>query len=256
MTKEQLEQVLMSREVEVELEGLYQDGTLPMMFPEICAMVGFGGGETGHKDLWAHTKRVVAQCVPRPRVRWAALFHDVGKVKCFTRGPDGEIAFHGHEATSARLFMRAVNRTKIFDAESAEWIRFLIHHLGHVEEYDASWTDSALRRVYTLAGPHFEDLVDLARADVTTKHATKRAQHHQRVAELHQRALEIARIDAIPPALPKGLGDVLSTEFRIPKSKALGDLMKKLKDAVENGLLPRQPNTEDVLAYVRDNKLV
>jgi poly(A) polymerase len=255
MTKEQLDQLLLARDVEVQLEGLCQNGTLAQVFPEVHVLVGFGGGKSGHKDLWPHTKKVVAQCVPRLNVRWAALFHDVGKVKCFTRGPDGEVSFHGHEAVSAKLFMQAVRRTQLFSREEADWIRFLIYHLGHVEEYDDSWTDSAVRRVHTLAGPHFEDLMALAQADVTTMKAEKRAQHHERVSALRKRALEIAAKDAIPPALPKGLGDVLSTEFGIPKSKALGDLMKKLTTAVEEGKLPRQPSFDECFSYVRTNNL-
>lgn len=246
----------MSREVEQGLERLQSNGTLFLMFPEVQAMVGFGGGSTGHKDLWSHTKQVVAQCVRRPAVRWAALFHDVGKVRCFTKAANGEISFHGHETVSAKLFMRAAERTRLFTSEEADWIRFVIHNLGYVEEYDSEWTDSAVRRIYRATSRHFEDLVDLARADVTTMKETKRAKHHERVAEFHRRALEIAAKDAIPPALPKGLGDILSAEFGIPKSPALGALMGTLKTAVENGDLERQPSIEAVLAYVREKGLV
>jgi len=256
LTKDQFNHLLLSRDVEDRLERLRENGTLCLIFPEVHAMVGFGGGTTGHKDLWAHTKKVVAQCVRRPAVRWAALFHDVGKVKCFTRAANGEISFHGHESVSAKLFMRAAARTRLFTSEEADWIRFVIHNLGYVEEYDSTWTDSAVRRIHRAVSRHFEDLVDLARADVTTMHDNKRAKHHERVSEFHRRALEIAAKDAIPPALPKGLGDVLSSEFGIPKTEALGKLMTALKAAVEAGELERQPSVEAVLAYVREKGLV
>src|SRR5690242_21203419 len=45
------------------------------------SMVGFGDGEWRHKDVWKHTKQVVRQAVPQLEVRWASLFHDIGKVK-------------------------------------------------------------------------------------------------------------------------------------------------------------------------------
>jgi len=256
LSKFDFDSILLSRDVEDRLEHLREIGTLLGMLPEVQALVGFGGGDTGHKDLWGHTKQVVSQCVRRTNVRWAALFHDVGKVKCFTRNANGVIAFHGHEAESARLFRRAADRLRFFTKDEREAIHFLIHHLGYIEEYDSNWTDSAVRRIYKHTINHFEDIVALARADITTKHAYKRAQHQTRMQEFWDRALEIARKDAIPPALPTGLGDVLSQEFGIPKSKKLGNLMAKLKEAVEMDKLDRQPTVEAVLQYVRDHKLV
>ena len=56
-------------------------------------MVGFGDGEWRHKDVWKHTKQVVRQAVPRLEVRWASLFHDIGKVKtrCISPGRQGAL---------------------------------------------------------------------------------------------------------------------------------------------------------------------
>ena len=113
LSKQTLDGLLLSRNVIDNLEGLQTGGTLLVMFPEVQALVGFGGDDSGHKDLWGHTKQVVSQCVPKANVRWAALFHDVGKVKCFRR-IEGVVSFHGHEAVSAKLFKRAAERTNIF----------------------------------------------------------------------------------------------------------------------------------------------
>jgi poly(A) polymerase len=256
LSKPRLDAVLMGRDVEDGLERLRSTGTLTVMFPEVEALVGFGGGDTGHKDLWGHTKRVVAQCIRKPIVRWAALFHDVGKVRCFQRAADGTVSFHHHEAVSAKLFRQAVQRTTLFTKLEADWIHFIIYNLGYVEGYESDWTDSAVRRVYRHTGMHFEDIMAVARADITTKHMTKRLKHLRRMHEFRVRAEELARQDAIPPALPKGLGEVLSKTFDIPPSRELGNLMKVLRDAVENGELERQPSVGDVIAHVKNQKLV
>jgi poly(A) polymerase len=249
----ELDEVLLSPEVVVRLEGLNQDGTLAEMFPEVHAMVGFGGGDTGHKDLWGHTKQVVAQTLRVPHLRWAALFHDVGKPSCFTKEANGEVSFHLHEGKSARLFNQAASRTKLFTREERDLIYFLIRNLGHVEAYEPHWTDSAVRRLRVDSQGHLDDLLALARADITTKHANKRAAHHQRMKELKDRVEDLTALDSIPPALPTGLGLRITAEFGIPPGPPLGRALGVLKAAVEAGHLPRQADPQVLVDYLRAN---
>lgn len=248
---ERIDQALYSHHPDVELEALQAEGLFATHVPEVQAMVGFGGGDTGMKDLWAHTKQVVAQTVTSGcgRLRWAALFHDAGKVQTYSKD-SGKVAFHGHEFLSAKLFVQAARRLGFPDKDREE-IRFLIGHLGLVEAYETDWTDSAVRRLSRDVGRHFEQLVALARADITTKRQDKRRAHHRRVHELVERTRKLAELDAIPPALPKGLGTAITAEFGIPESKELGVIMKALKAAVEAGELPRGADVEVYLDVVR-----
>lgn len=253
LQRSELDELLLSSEVVERLEGLNQDGHLAQLFPEVQAMVGFGGLSEGHKDLWAHTKQVVAQTLRVPHLRWVALFHDVGKPQCFTRGTDGEVSFHLHESMSARLFNKAAVRTKLFSSEEIEKIRFLILHLGHVEAYESSWSDSAVRRLRTDSKGHLDDLIALARADITTKHAHKRAAHFQRMKELKDRVDDLTALDSIPPALPTGLGLRITADFGIPPGPELGRVLGVLKTAVETGQLPRQADPQILVDYLRAN---
>lgn len=253
LQKAELDQLLLSSEVVERLEGLNQDGTLAELFPEVQAMVGFGGGDTGHKDLWGHTKQVVAQTIRVPHLRWAALFHDVGKPQCFTREPNGEVSFHLHEMESARLFRQASNRTKLFEVEERTTIRFLILHLGHVEAYHPSWTDSAVRRLRTETKGHLDDLIALARADITTKRKDRRERHLRRMKELKDRVDDLTRVESIPSALPTGFGLRVTAEFGIPPGQELGRVLSIVKNAVEAGHLPRQADPQVLVDYLRAN---
>jgi poly(A) polymerase len=244
-----VDQALLSPEPDVELERLVRTGLMKEVFPEVHAMVGFGGVGQGHKDLWDHTKQVVAQTVPRREVRWAALFHDVGKVHTFSR-EGGKVSFHSHELVSARSFDRAARRAG-HDSDFRKHVRFLVRHLGYVESYASEWTDSAVRRVHRETGAYFDDLVALARADITTRHTHKRRQHQTRMDELELRAQSIARRDAVPPALPKGLGTALIETFGIPPGPRVGQLIAGLKRAVETGELPAGAEPEVYLEYLR-----
>jgi poly(A) polymerase len=244
-----VDQALMSRRPARELELLYETGVLAQVFPEVTAMVGFGGTGQGHKDLWWHTKLVVEQAAPIRAVRWAALFHDVGKVQTFSRA-NGKVSFHGHEALSARLFDVGARRTGM-DDELRRHIRFLVRHLGHVESYLPEWTDSAVRRLHREVAIHFDDLLALACADITTKHADKRRRHHARMQELAERARTIAAEDAALPPLPKGLGTAVIQALGIAPGPEVGRLMAELEEAVAAGELPPRAEFEVYIEHLR-----
>ena len=246
-----LDGVLLGPSVQEHLEKMQRQGVLAKLFPEVQAMVGFGG--KGHKDLWKHTKQVVDQCPEKVALRWAALFHDVGKVVTYAK-VRGKVTFHQHEAASARLFNKAARRTRLFSDSERKEIFSLIRHLGYVEGYSSEWSESAVRRVYREVTPgYFDDLLDLSKADITTRYESKRAAHYERIESFRARAHQLAFEDARPAPLPKGLGTVVSKTFGIPESPALGDIMKRLIELVRAGELPIQGPAEDYTAFIKDH---
>lgn len=248
-----VERALLSEFPREQLEELYRSGVLRQLYPEVTALVGFGGDDQGHKDLWVHTKQVVFQAVREPVIRWSALFHDVGKVRTFAR-VTSKVTFHGHEIVSAHLFDEAARRTGMGVALRKR-VRFLIRHLGYVEGYGTDWTDSAVRRIHTELGDHFDDLLKLARADITTRHDHKRRAHEARMDQLEARAKAIAAADAKPAPLPKGLGAMMIDKLGVAPGPKLGELMKELASAVESGKLPRQADPGIYVAYARAHLL-
>ena len=249
-----LERVLMSRHPEEGLDALLAAGILDSFLPEIKAMVGFGDGEWRHKDVWKHTKQVVRQSVPRTEVRWAALMHDIGKIKTRRILPNGEVHFHGHAEVGASMFDRLQNRTKLFEGEMLLFSRvreLVLHHL-RASQYDGTWTDSAVRRFAKEMGRCMMDLFDLSRADITTKRPEKKRRGLESISELALRVRQIDEMDAKVPPLPKGLGTLISARFGIPPSPALGELMKMLKDQVEGGELDAQQPLEYYLNFLSE----
>ena len=176
------DKILVSRDVDDRLETLQVNGRLASVFPSLQALVGFGGAGTGHKDLWAHTRQVVKQTVPQPLVRWASLFHDVGKPQSFVQD-GGHISFHHHEFRSAKLFRDAARDTQMFTASEVEEVAFVIYHLGHIEAYSANWSDSAVRRVGKTLGEHLDSTFAVAQADCTTANPEKRQKQLRRTRQ-------------------------------------------------------------------------
>src|SRR5688500_3477306 len=151
-----LDRVLMASDAERGLDALLACGALAALLPSVKDMVGFSDGEWRHKDVWKHTKQVVRQAVPKLEVRWAALLHDIGKVKTRSISPSGEVHFFGHAEVGARMFDRLNRRLPLFDKEPAlkESVRFLILHHLRANQYEGDWTDSAVRRFAREMGPN------------------------------------------------------------------------------------------------------
>ncbi|GAC1546765.1 MAG: hypothetical protein NVS3B10_10720 [Polyangiales bacterium] len=164
-----LDRVLMGPNVEDGLDALLDAGVLDVLLPEVGAMVGFGDGEWRHKDIWKHTKQVVAQATSKIEVRWGALLHDIGKMRTRSISPEGEVHFFGHAEVGARMFDKLHRRLPLFaeDETLRVEIRFLILHHLRAAQYDPSWTDSAVRRFAKEIGAHLPDLLCLSRADIT-----------------------------------------------------------------------------------------
>ncbi len=234
--RDAMEQALMGREVDIALEWMQQAGMVRVLFPELEATVDLVQ-ETGrqHKDVWAHTKQVVKQTVRRPLVRWAALLHDIGKVPTRTFTPEG-VHFHGHAEVGARMFDRVYPRFA-FARDERQTIRFLVKHHLRTNQYSDQWTDSAVRRFHRELGPYMTDLLDLSRADITSKRPGRRKNLLEQISALSDRVEKLAAEDAKLPPLPGGVGTAIMDAFELRPSRLIGDLKRELEQAIEKGEL-------------------
>jgi poly(A) polymerase len=250
-----LDAIILQRRADLGLNVLRESGLLAVIFPEVTALVGFGEGEAYHKDVWRHTERVVIQSVPRLGVRWAALFHDIGKPATRSMDPKGIVHFLHHAEVGARMFDRLARRERLFpEPELRDLIRFLVYHHQRAHQYEASWTDSATRRFAREIGPHLADLLALSRADMTTRRKDKRRRFMFQIKTLNDRIEKLLEEDSRPKALPKGLGEALIAEFSLPPSKLVGDIRRALETAVESGELPGLAEFSVYLDYVRAHR--
>jgi len=251
-----LDRVVMGQDPELGLDVLLEHNALRALFPEVEAMVGFGDGEWRHKDVWKHTKQVVRQAVPRLEVRWASLFHDIGKVKTRSITPDGKVHFFGHAEVGTRMFERLDRRVRLFAPDPAlkETVRFLILHHLRANQYEPSWTDSAVRRFARELGAHLGDLICLAQADITTKRPEKKRKGLSQIAELAERIRILAEEDAKVPPLPSGVGDAIMTAFALKPSRLIGEIKRGLEEAIATGEVPSHEACEVYVEFVRANK--
>jgi putative nucleotidyltransferase with HDIG domain len=172
---------------------LRTSGLLALVLPELAGTIGVTQNRHHAWDVYEHTLRAVDAAPPdRPRVRWSALLHDVGKPATRAIREDGEATFHGHPALGATMADAALERLRLPNAER-EAIVLLVRE--HLFDYRPEWTDAAVRRFLRRVGPeNLDDLLALRRADAG---ATRPGASDLGAAE----AL-IARIQSIARAKP------------------------------------------------------
>jgi poly(A) polymerase len=245
-----LDEILVTPQPDIAMIVLKVSNFLAIGLPEIDALTAFDDGSGEHKDLWDHTLRVLAQTPPRAVLRWAALLHDIGKVKTKTVNEKGEIHFIGHEAAGGRMAGRIMKRFA-FPPDEASAIRFLIVNHLRCSQYDPGWTDSAVRRLSRELGDRFDDQVLLSRADITTARHKRRDRYLRLLDELAERARAIGEEDARPPLLPSGLGNDIMQAFGLAPGPEVGRLRKRLESLVTDGTLKAGEPPEYYVNYLK-----
>jgi poly(A) polymerase len=182
-------------------------------------------------------------------VRWAALFHDVGKVMTRSVDAAGDVHFYGHESAGADLVDAVAGRFR-FDRALWERVRTLVLLHQRPALYDGVWTDAAIRRLIRDAGDALRDLLDLSRADVTSHRPGVRDAVITRLATLERRATELIRMEGEGPLLPKGIGRAIMTRLGISEGPRVGEVKASLEQGVLDGLLPRNGPIEAYLDYL------
>ena len=178
--------ILLSPEPGRALVTLLEIGVLGLVMPELIPLQQTEQEERRqHKDVFAHTMRVLSTTRAEPDLRWAALLHDVGKPH--TKAVrDGRIRFFGHEGVGARMARRILRRLK-FDGQLTDRVTHIVRLHMRANAYESGWTDGAVRRFILEAGEDLETLIALSRADITSYRPRRVEAGLARVAELQAR---------------------------------------------------------------------
>jgi putative nucleotidyltransferase with HDIG domain len=146
------------------LDLLREAGLLELWMPELARTRGVPQNRYHAYDVYLHSLYTCdASPADKPRVRWAALLHDIGKPDTrVERG--GEGTFYNHQFVGADLADRLLERLR-FAAGERQAIVHLVRE--HMFDYRRGWSDAALRRWLRRVGEDaVADLFDLRIADM------------------------------------------------------------------------------------------
>jgi poly(A) polymerase len=210
--RDEFSKLLLTPDPGAGLALMTDTGIADIVLPELPALRMEIDEHHQHKDVYVHTLTVLNNVRalesrlggPDLVTRMAALLHDIGKPQTRKTPRPGAVTFHHHEVVGASMTRRrlvALRYPKAFVDEVSKLVELHLrfHGFGRGE-----WTDAAVRRYATDAGPLLERLHVLVRSDCTTRNRRKAAMLADSYDHLEERIAvlrEQEELDRIRPDL-------------------------------------------------------
>lgn len=233
------------------IDLLVDSGLGAVVLPEVGQMQLTIDEHHQHKDVYRHSLTVLEQAVdledegPDLVLRWAALLHDIGKPATRRHEEGGGVSFHHHEVVGAKMVrkrMRALKYSKqmVDDVSQLVYLHLRFHGYG-----DGKWTDSAVRRYVTDAGPLLPRLHKLVRADCTTRNKRRAARLQANYDGLEERIAELATKEDLARVRPDLDGNQIMELLGVPAGPIVGQAWQFLKELrLERGPLDHDEAVE------------
>lgn len=145
---------------------LEETEVLCVVIPELLPTKNFDQKNPYHcYDVLTHTAVALENVPPIPRLRWAMLFHDLGKPESYEEDDLGVGHFKGHSKPSEIIAHDRLMALKIDKATISQVCKLVKYHTTHIE----STKKSIKRWLNRLSEPLFRDLLDIKRGDTLAK---------------------------------------------------------------------------------------
>ena len=183
-------------------------------------------------------------------LRLAALLHDIGKPRTRRHEAGGGVSFHHHEVVGAKMAEKRL-RALTFGKDVVEPVRLLVElHLRFRGYGKGEWTDSAVRRYVTDAGPELERLHKLVRSDCTTRNKRRAAALAGSYDELEARIARLAAQEELSRIRPDLDGAAVMRLLGVPAGPVVGRALKHLLALrMEHGPLPPDRAEAELAAW-------
>lgn len=216
---------------------LQRCGLLQLIIPELSALdvVETRNGKA-HKNNFYHTLEVVDNVAKRSDnlwLRWAALFHDIGKTRSKRWEPAIGWTFHNHNYLGAKMIPGIFRRMKLpMDAKMKYVEKMVDLHMRPIVIADEEVTDSAVRRLLNDAGDDIDDLMMLCEADITSKNEVRKKRFLENFRMVREKLTDLKERDYKRLLQPVIDGNEIMQMFHLPPCRQVGELKQYLKDAV------------------------
>ena len=234
------------------IDLLVETGLADRVLPEVSALKLEVDEHHRHKDVYQHSLQVLEQATeletgpdgPAPApdfvLRFASLLHDVGKPATRRFEPSGAVTFRHHDAIGAKLVKKRMRALR-FDNETIKSVARLVElHMRFYGYGEAGWSDSAVRRYVTDAGPLLERLHRLTRSDVTTRNRRKAERLAFAYDDLEHRIAELAEREEMEAIRPDLDGQAIMGILGISPGPVVGRAYRYLLELrLDNGPMDR-----------------
>ncbi|HVW42273.1 MAG TPA: CCA tRNA nucleotidyltransferase [Amycolatopsis sp.] len=245
------------------LELLVETGLADQVLPEMPGMRLAIDEHHQHKDVYQHSLTVLEQAIalekrdnwePDLVLRLAALLHDIGKPATRRFEEGGGVSFHHHEVVGAKMVRKRLRALKypkqvVDDVSQLVFLHLRFHGYGNGE-----WTDSAVRRYVTDAGPLLERLHKLVRADSTTRNKRKAAALQRTYDDLEERIARIQAEEDLAKVRPDLDGNEIMKILGLPPGPLVGQAWRHLKELrLDRGPLSHEEAIAELRRWAENN---
>ncbi len=260
--RDELTKLMLGADPARGIEVLVSTGLASLILPEVAQLRLEVDEHHRHKDVYEHSLTVLRQAIgreaarsddaaaeaspasatpeaeagdassgtenPQPVVgpdlvlRWAALLHDIGKPATRRFEGGGSVTFRHHEAVGAKLARKRLRALR-YDNDTVKAVARLVElHMRFYGYADAGWSDSAVRRYVTDAGPLLSRLHLLTRSDVTTRNKRKADRLDFAYDDLEQRIADLTAKEELDSIRPDLNGKEIMDELGIAPGPLVG----------------------------------
>lgn len=260
--RDELSKLLLSAQPRAGLEVLVQTDLADHVLPELPALRLEIDEHHRHKDVYEHSLTVLDKAialetgpdgaVPGPDLvlRLAALLHDIGKPRTRRFEQGGGVSFHHHEVVGAKMVAKRLKELRFDKATVQAVARLTELHLRFHGYGEGGWTDSAVRRYVTDAGPLLERLHRLTRSDCTTRNQRKAARLSAAYDDLEQRIATLREQEELASIRPDLDGTQIMEILGIGPGREVGAAYQHLLELrMERGPLGEDTARAELLAW-------
>ena len=231
--KDELQKIMRAPRPSIGWKLLLQSGLLAIILPELAAMKGVEVVHgRGHKDNFFHTVEVLDNVASKTEdewTRWAALLHDIAKPVTKRWDEAQGWTFHNHNFIGSKMVPKIFARLGLpMGAEMRKVQKLVELHMRPIALVEDEVTDSAVRRLLNYAEGDIDDLMILARADITSKNVEKKQRLLDNFDLVDRKFESIRTLDkdrAFRPALD---GNDIMLMFGLSQGPLVGFFMQNL----------------------------
>jgi poly(A) polymerase len=263
--RDELTKLILAPAPRTGLSLLVDTGLADQVVPELPALRLEIDEHHRHKDVYQHSLTVLDQAialegppdgpestVPGPDLvlRLAALLHDIGKPATRRFEPGGGVSFHHHEVVGAKLTAKRLKALR-YDKDTVKAVARLVElHLRFHGYGEGQWTDSAVRRYVTDAGPLLQRLHRLTRSDSTTRNPRKAARLSMAYDDLEARIERLMAQEELAKVRPELNGNEIAEVLGIKPGPLLGRAYSHLLELrLDRGPIGKEAATEALKAW-------
>ena len=236
----ELEKIMRSPKPSIGFLLLEKTGLLKILIPELTALKGVTEEEgQSHKENFYHTLEVVdniAQSTDNVWLRYAALFHDIGKAPTKRFDKKVGFTFHGHEAVGAKMITKIFKRLKLPLDHKLKYVKKMVFMSSRpIALVNDNVSDSGVRRLLFDAGQDINDLMILCDADITSKNPYRVKKYRQNFVRVREKMKEVEERDQVTNFQPPVTGEEIMRTFDLKPCREIGTIKSKIKDAILDG---------------------